>query len=131
MTRLGQAARKAGARLASTTGDERNAALAAAATALRDRSAQIIAANERDMQAARERGLSDAMLDRLMLDEGRVEAMAAGIETVVGLPDPVGRVREEWERPNGLRIQRVTVPLGVIGIIYESRPNVTADAAAL
>jgi glutamate-5-semialdehyde dehydrogenase len=71
------------------------------------------------------------MLDRLLLDEGRVEAMASGIETIIGLHDPVGRILEEWERPNGLRIQRVAVPLGVIGIIYESRPNVTADAAAL
>ncbi len=131
MTRLGKAARKAGARLASSTGDERNSALASAAAALRNRGVQIIAANERDMRAARERGLSDAMLDRLMLDAGRVESMAAGIETIIGLPDPVGRVREEWERPNGLRIQRVAVPLGVIGIVYESRPNVTADAAAL
>jgi glutamate-5-semialdehyde dehydrogenase len=131
MTRLGEAARRAGARLATTTGDERNAALAGAAAALRENSAKIIAANERDMLAARERGLSDAMLDRLMLDAVRVEAMAAGIETIIELPDPVGRVREEWERPNGLSIQRVAVPLGVIGIIYESRPNVTADAAAL
>jgi glutamate-5-semialdehyde dehydrogenase len=131
MTRLGEAARRSGARLATTTGKDRNAALTAAAGVLRERSAQIIGANERDMHAARERGLSDAMLDRLMLDEARVEAMAAGIEAIVGLPDPVGRIREEWERPNGLRIQRVAVPLGVIGIIYESRPNVTADAAAL
>jgi glutamate-5-semialdehyde dehydrogenase len=80
---------------------------------------------------ARSRGLSDAMLDRLLLDDGRVEAMASGIETIIDLPDPLDRVREEWDRPNGLRIQRVSVPLGVIGIIYESRPNVTADAAAL
>ena len=83
------------------------------------------------MTAATERGLGSALLDRLLLDEGRVEAMATGIETIIGLRDPVGRVLEEWERPNGLRIQRVAVPLGVIGIIYESRPNVTADAAAL
>jgi glutamate-5-semialdehyde dehydrogenase len=74
---------------------------------------------------------ADAMLDRLLLDDGRVEAMASGIETIIDLPDPLDRVREEWDRPNGLRIQRVSVPLGVIGIIYESRPNVTADAAAL
>ena len=131
MARLGEAARKAGARLATTTGDERNAALEAAATALRERSVQIIAANAKDMQAARERGLSDAMLDRLMLDEARVEAMAVGIGRIIALHDPVGRVLDEWERPNGLRIQRISVPLGVIGIIYESRPNVTADAAAL
>jgi glutamate-5-semialdehyde dehydrogenase len=83
------------------------------------------------MAAGRERGLSGAMLDRLMLDETRIEAVASGLEVVAGLPDPVGRVMAEWERPNGLVIQRVSVPLGVIGIIYESRPNVTADAAAL
>ena len=131
MTALGAAARAAATRLAATTAERRNAALMAAAKALRDRSADIIAANGRDMAAARERGLSGAMLDRLLLDDARVEAMAAGIETIVALHDPVGRVLDEWERPNGLRIQRVTVPLGVIGIIYESRPNVTADAAAL
>ena len=131
MTALGRAGRSAATTLATTSGDQRNAALAAAAAALRNHSAEIIAANDRDMAAARERGLSDAMLDRLLLDASRVEAMAAGIETVIELRDPVGRILEEWERPNGLRIQRVAVPLGVIGIIYESRPNVTADAAAL
>lgn len=131
MTALGRAGRSAAAVLATSSGEQRNTALAAAATALRDRAADIIAANAKDMTAAEERGLSGAMLDRLMLDAGRVEAMAAGIETIIGLRDPVGRVQEDWERPNGLRIQRVSVPLGVIGIIYESRPNVTADAAAL
>lgn len=131
MTALGRAGRSAAAALATTSGDQRNAALAAAAAALRDSAAVIIAANDEDMASARERGLSGAMLDRLLLDASRVEAMAAGIESVIGLRDPVGRVLDEWERPNGLRIQRVTVPLGVIGIIYESRPNVTADAAAL
>ena len=83
------------------------------------------------MQAAEASGLGAALLDRLLLDAGRVEGMAAGVEAVAALPDPLGRVLAEWERPNGLRIQRVSVPLGVIGIIYESRPNVTADAAAL
>ena len=131
MTSLGAAARRAAADLATTTGEQRNSALAAAAAALRTHAASIIEANSRDMGAARERGLSGAMLDRLMLDEDRAEAMAVGLETIIGLRDPVGRVLEEWERPNGLRIQRVTVPLGVIGIIYESRPNVTSDAAAL
>jgi glutamate-5-semialdehyde dehydrogenase len=96
-----------------------------------EQSAAIIEANDRDMAAARERGLSSAMLDRLMLDEPRVESMASGMEAISELHDPVGRVLDEWQRPNGLRIQRVAVPLGVIGIIYESRPNVTADAAAL
>ncbi len=131
MTALGRAGRSAATVLATTSGEQRNAALAAAASALRTRAAEIIAANAKDMTAAEERGLSGAMLDRLMLDDGRVEAMASGIETIIGLRDPVGRVQEEWERPNGLRIQRVSVPLGVIGIIYESRPNVTADAASL
>lgn len=131
MTALGRGARAAAAALATTSGEQRNAALIAAAAALRDQSADIIAANRKDMALAEERGLSGAMLDRLMLDDSRVEAMASGIETITGLNDPVGRVQEEWERPNGMRIQRVSVPLGVIGIIYESRPNVTADAAAL
>jgi glutamate-5-semialdehyde dehydrogenase len=131
MTGLGKAARAAVTVLATSSGDVRNAALAAAARLLRERAPAIIAANDKDMQAARSRGLSDAMLDRLLLDDGRVEAMASGIETIIDLPDPLDRVREEWDRPNGLRIQRVSVPLGVIGIIYESRPNVTADAAAL
>jgi glutamate-5-semialdehyde dehydrogenase len=131
MTALGESARSAAATLATASGEQRNAALAAAAAALRERSGEIVAANEKDMTAARKRSLSGAMLDRLMLDSERIEAMAAGIETIIGLRDPVGRVLEEWERPNGLRIQRVSVPLGVIGIIYESRPNVTADAAAL
>lgn len=131
MTALGRASRSAATLLATSSGDERNAALAAAAEILRDRAATIIAANEHDMAAARERGLSAAMLDRLLLDSDRVAAMATGIETIIGLHDPVGRTLEEWDRPNGLQIQRVSVPLGVIGIIYESRPNVTADAAAL
>jgi glutamate-5-semialdehyde dehydrogenase len=131
MTSLGKAARRAATELATTSGEQRNTALTAAAAALRTHAASILGANARDMDAARERGLSGAMLDRLMLDDDRVEAMASGLETIIGLHDPVGRILEEWERPNGLRIQRVAVPLGVIGIIYESRPNVTADAAAL
>ena len=126
MTSLGRAARRAATDLATTTGEQRNSALAAAAAALRKNAATIIEANARDMEAARGKDLSAALLDRLMLDADRVEAMAAGLETIIGLRDPVGRVLEEWERPNGLRIQRVAVPLGVIGIIYESRPNVTA-----
>jgi glutamate-5-semialdehyde dehydrogenase len=131
MTALGRSARQAATGLAASTEGQRNLALAAAADALRDNAAKIIGANARDMAAARDRGLSSAMLDRLLLDESRVEAMAAGIETIIALHDPLGRILDEWERPNGLRIQRVAVPLGVIGIIYESRPNVTADAAAL
>ncbi|MDX1507518.1 MAG: glutamate-5-semialdehyde dehydrogenase [Woeseiaceae bacterium] len=131
MVTLGRAARRALASLANASDTERNAALAGAAAAIRAGRREILAANAKDMAGAKERELSPAMLDRLMLDDERVEAMAAGIETVIELPDPVGRVLAEWQRPNGLRIQRVSVPLGVIGIIYESRPNVTADAAAL
>ncbi len=131
MTALGEAARAAATDLATSSGEQRNAALAAAAASLREQASAIIEANDRDMAAARERGISSAMLDRLMLDESRVESMAAGIETIIELPNPVGRVLADWQRPNGLQIQRVAVPLGVIGIIYESRPNVTADAAAL
>ena len=131
MNAMGAAARRAAAGLALTSNEERNVALTAAANAMRDQSDGILTANARDMNEARERGLSGAMLDRLMLDADRVAAMAAGIEAVAALPNPVGRVIAAWDRPNGLSIQRVTVPLGVIGIIYESRPNVTADAAAL
>jgi glutamate-5-semialdehyde dehydrogenase len=131
MTALGEAARTSAVTLATTSGEQRNAALAAAAAALRERSSEIVAANKQDMAAASERSLTRAMLDRLMLNSERVEAMAEGIEIIIGLHDPIGRVLGEWERPNGLHIQRVSVPLGVIGIIYESRPNVTADAAAL
>ena len=131
MDELGRAARAAQTSLARSTTTARNDALLSAARILRERRDAIIAANEQDMRSARERDLSPAMLDRLMLDEQRVEAMAAGLESIAELPDPVGRVLADWDRPNGLQIQRVAVPLGVIGIIYESRPNVTADAAAL
>lgn len=131
MTALGESAKQAAGQLAMTDGAQRNAALRAAATAVRERSDAILQANEKDMQAARDAGLAAAMLDRLLLDHDRVQAMADGIEAVAALDDPVGRILAEWQRPNGLRIQRVSVPLGVIGIIYESRPNVTADAAAL
>jgi glutamate-5-semialdehyde dehydrogenase len=115
--------------LAST--ERKNAALTAAAHAVRARREEILAANERDMSAARAAKLSGAMLDRLGLDQKRVESIARSIEEVVALPDPIGTVIAGWDRPNGLSIQRVRVPLGVIGIIYESRPNVTADAGAL
>ncbi|NIL94381.1 MAG: glutamate-5-semialdehyde dehydrogenase [Woeseiaceae bacterium] len=131
MNALGVNARRAARGLAVTSEKQRNDALHAAADAIRRRKGEILAANSTDMSEGEERGLAGAMLDRLMLDGERVEAMAAGIEAVAGLGDPLGRVLAEWERPNGLVIQRVSVPLGVIGIIYESRPNVTADAAAL
>lgn len=97
---------------------------------IRDRKS-ILAANALDMQSGRENGMHAGMLDRLSLDEGRIEAMAEGLRQIADLPEPVGKLLEEWERPNGLKIKKVSVPLGVIGIIYESRPNVTADAFAL
>ncbi|MDJ0928689.1 MAG: glutamate-5-semialdehyde dehydrogenase [Gammaproteobacteria bacterium] len=131
MQALGREARTAAAALARASVDQKDAALRAAAAALRDRQTEILAANARDMEAARKKGLTGAMLDRLLLDESRVEAMAAGLGEIEALPDPIGHVMAEWTRPNGLRIERVRVPLGVIGIIYESRPNVTADAGAL
>ena len=105
MTALGRAARAAATDLATTSSDQRNAALAAAAAALRSGSTAILVANEKDMAAAKEHGLGGSMLDRLFLDEGRIEAMAAGLETIIGLRDPVGRTLEEWERPNGFRFQ--------------------------
>jgi glutamate-5-semialdehyde dehydrogenase len=128
---IGREALAAARALAHVSSASKNAALAAAAAAVRNRSSLIMAANQADMAAARGRGLGPALLDRLRLDAGRIEAVAVGLEQVVALPDPVGRVLAEWTRPNGLVIQRVSVPLGVIGIIYESRPNVTADAGAL
>jgi glutamate-5-semialdehyde dehydrogenase len=131
MAQLGHAAAGCRATLAQSTAQQRNAALIAAAARIRASSTVILAANARDMEAARARNLSAALLDRLQLNESRVEAMARGIEDIVALADPVGTVIAEWTRPNGLVIQRVRVPLGVIGIIYESRPNVTADAGAL
>jgi glutamate-5-semialdehyde dehydrogenase len=131
MNSMGVGARRAAAALARSSEEDRNNALLAAANAIRKRQAEILAANAVDLGEAKGRGLSGPMLDRLMLDADRVAGMAAGIEAVANLPDPLGRVIAEWERPNGLSIQRVSVPLGVIGIIYESRPNVTADAAAL
>ncbi len=131
MSALGKAARRAAGRLSLTSGEQRNSALRFAAQALRVGAKDILAANALDVAAADGKGLSVAMIDRLMLDEARIAAMAGGIESIIELPDPVGRILAEWERPNGLKIQRVSVPLGVIGIIYESRPNVTADAAAL
>jgi len=131
MDAIGEDAVQARRALARSSGEQRNAALTAAAKALRDRAAAILEANAKDMAAGERKGLGGAMLDRLMLDTGRIEAMAKGLETIAAMDDPVGRILAEWERPNGLEIQRVAVPLGVIGIIYESRPNVTADAAAL
>ncbi|HEV7138347.1 MAG TPA: glutamate-5-semialdehyde dehydrogenase [Steroidobacteraceae bacterium] len=131
MEQLGRNAVTAASALALAGTAAKNAALSAAAAAVRSDAAGILAANARDMSAARAAKLTGALLDRLALDEKRVESMARGIEEVAALADPVGTTIAEWRRPNGLRIQRVRVPLGVIGIIYESRPNVTADAGAL
>jgi glutamate-5-semialdehyde dehydrogenase len=131
MLRLGHGARDAAKALAKADTETKNLALRGAAAAIREDAALILTANERDMEAARAGGLTGAFLDRLALDAGRVEAMAKGLEDIAGLADPVGQVIGDWTRPNGLRITRVRVPLGVIGVIYESRPNVTVDAAAL
>ena len=131
MERMGRAARAAAQVLEACAPEQKNRALRAAAACLRARSGPVLTANERDMGTARERGLSKAMLDRLALNDERVQAMARGLEDIAGLADPIGTVLAEWTRPNGMRIQRVRVPLGVIGIIYESRPNVTADAGGL
>ena len=131
MDAIGQRARAAAVALARSAESQRYAALGAAAAAIFARRAEILAANAKDIQAAEQKGLAPSMLDRLLLDEARVKAMSEGIRQVAELNDPVGEITEEWLRPNGLVIQRVRVPLGVIGIIYESRPNVTADAGAL
>jgi glutamate-5-semialdehyde dehydrogenase len=131
MTRLGKASVAAASALAVVTTETKNEALTRAAGAIRARRTEILEANARDMAAAEDAKLGGPMLDRLRLDEKRVDAIARSIEEIVGLPDPIGTVVAEWDRPNGLHIQRVRVPLGVIGIIYESRPNVTADAGCL
>ncbi len=131
IAKLAQAGRAAQRGLARLDPASKAAALRAAARALRDAEPAILAANARDMVAARAGGLSDAMLDRLRLDSARVAAMAAAVDQIAALPDPVGQVIDTATRPNGLELSRVRVPIGLIGIIYESRPNVTADAAAL
>ncbi|BBK40635.1 gamma-glutamyl phosphate reductase [Allostella vacuolata] len=131
MAALGRDARAAALALATTPTEAKDRALRAAAAGIRAAEAAILAANQADLADARAAGLSSAMIDRLLLDPGRIEAMARGLEDVAALPDPIGDTLAEWTRPNGLRIARVRVPLGVIGIIFESRPNVTADAAGL
>ena len=131
MMQLGAAARAAQPLLAQASRERKDQALRAVAAALRHSVKDILAANALDMHEAESRDLSAAMLDRLRLDASRIEAMARGLEDIAALPDPVGRTLAAWSRPNGLRIARVAVPLGVIGIIYESRPNVTADAGGL
>jgi glutamate-5-semialdehyde dehydrogenase len=131
MREIGAAARAAARIVANAPAERKTQALMAGARLLRERAPEILAANARDLAEARARGLAASFIDRLTLDDARIEAMAHGVEEVAALPDPVGRVLATFERPNGLRIERVATPLGVIGVIYESRPNVTADAGAL
>ncbi len=131
MLEIGVAARKAARTLALAPRQRKNGALTLAAAHLRTSAHDIVAANARDMETASAAGASSANLDRLMLNAARIESMARGLEDIAALPDPVGKVLAVYERPNGLKIERVATPLGVIGVIYESRPNVTADAGAL
>ena len=131
MQEVGERATDAAEILSSVSGERRDAALTAAASELKRRTADILAENRRDMEIGQEQGLSDAMLDRLELDEDRIDGIAETLLEVAAMPDPVGRTLAEWSRPSGLRIRRVSTPIGVIGIIYESRPNVTVDAGAL
>jgi glutamate-5-semialdehyde dehydrogenase len=131
MRELGGRARSAARTLALASGAQKDQALAAMAGAIRAHSARIIAQNREDQAEAKRAGATAAVLDRLALDEARVAAMAESLDAVRALPDPVGKVTESWTRPNGMTIERVRVPLGVVGVIYESRPNVTADAGAL
>lgn len=131
MQELGQRAKAAAAELGFAPAAQRQQALEAAADAVWAKRAEIIAANAEDLEFGRNKGLSDAMMDRLMLDEARIKGIVDGLRNVAGQDDPVGEVLAEWDRPSGLNIRRVRTPLGVIGVIYESRPNVTADAGAL
>ena len=131
MRAIGAAAKRAARVLANAPAEAKTRALTAAARILRERTGDILAANARDLEAARAKGLAASFLDRLALNPERIEAMARGVEAVAALPDPVGRVLATFKRPNGLTIERVATPLGVVGVIYESRPNVTADAGAL
>jgi len=131
MMTIGAAARDAARAMREASDDAKTKALRMAAAAIRSRAAEILAANRADIEAARCANVPANMIERLALNDARIEAMAQGIETVAALPDPVGREMARWSRPNGLDIARVSTPIGVIGIIYESRPNVTADASAL
>ena len=131
MLYMGRLARAAAAELAVASTEQKNAALEAMAAALEAGTEKILEANAKDLEAAEKNGRDAAYLDRLRLDGGRVAAMAKGLREVAALPDPVGKTMASWTRPNGLEIARVRVPLGVIGMIYESRPNVTADASGL
>jgi glutamate-5-semialdehyde dehydrogenase len=128
---MGRKARTAARVLALCSKDQKNAALMAMADAIEAAEADIVAANASDLEAAPGYGLNDAAVDRLRLDSARIKGMAQGVRQVAGLPDPCGEVIREWTRPNGMKITKIRVPIGVVGIIYESRPNVTADAAVL
>lgn len=131
MAEVGRKARAAAAPLAIATTEQKNRALIAAADAMLEARADILEANKLDLGHAEKNGMAASFIDRLTLDDGRINAIADGIRAIAALPDPVGEVIAEWDRPNGLHIERVRTPLGVIGVIYESRPNVTADAGAL
>ncbi len=131
MLGLGRAAREAAHTLSLASTEAKNHALRSAAAAIRENAEKIEAANAQDFSAAKAKDAAGSFLDRLRLDPGRIEAMARGLDEIAALPDPVGRVLARFERPNGLLIERVATPLGVIGVIYESRPAVTADAGAL
>jgi len=131
MMAIGAAAREAARAMREAGGEAKTKALRVAAAAIRSRAAEILEANKGDIEAARGANMAPNMIDRLTLNDARIEAMAAGVEVIADLPDPVGRELARWSRPNGLDIARVATPIGVIGIIYESRPNVTADAGAL
>lgn len=128
---IAEAAKAAAASLAQTSADVRNNALAAMAAALRANRVDVLAANAQDMDAARAAGTQESLLDRLMLDEARIEAMAGALEELVALPDPLGRVQEQRTLESGIQLTRVSVPLGVVAVVYEARPNVTADAAGI
>ena len=131
MRRIGAEAKRAAALLATAPTDAKDRALKEAASALRRSTAALLAANAEDVAAMRAGGASGAMIDRGTLDPGRIEGIAASLEAIAALPDPVGSVIAEWDRPNGLHIERVRTPIGVVGVIFESRPNVTADAGGL
>ena len=131
MREIGENARAAAARLAVASTASKNKALVEMAASLRRRANHILSENAKDIEAGEAKGLTGAMLDRLLLTDARIEGVAEGLEAIATLKDPVGAVESAWDRPNGLHIERVRVPLGVIGVIYESRPNVTADAGGL
>ena len=131
LLKMGKDARSASRTLALSPSKQKTQALEAIAKNIRDHQADILAANAKDIEKAKKNGMSSALVDRLLLDEKRISSIADAVHTIANLPDPVGEIMSEWKRPNGLEIQRVRTPLGVIGVIYESRPNVTADAGAL